>query len=170
MGMLQIGCDLCRIDSLDQMLKNEPESLERLFNPEERGHALSQKEPARHLAGVFAAKEALAKAIRDPKLLGKFYREVTVAHQENGAPELRLSDRLSESLSGQGIRVADCSISHDGEYAVAAVLIEKKPLRCDQCGMSLSVLEERGISSNLLQIVDKSGKAGYLCPACFRGW
>ena len=168
--MLRIGCDLCRMDLLDQMLKNEPEALERLFHPEERGYALSQKEPARHLAGVFAAKEALAKAIREPKLLGKYHLDVTVVHRENGAPELRLSDRLFESLSDRGIRVADCSISHDGDYALAAVLIEKKPLRCGQCGISLSALEERGISRNLLQIVDKSGQAGYLCPVCFRGW
>lgn len=152
------------------MLKEEPPALERLFNPEEHQYALSQSRPGEHLAAVFAAKEALGKAIRDPSLLGKYYREVTVFHQENGTPALRLSDRLTELFRTQGIFVTDLSISHDGDYAVAAVLIERKKLQCDQCLISLAVLEERGVADRLLQVVAKNGQVSYRCPVCFRGW
>ena len=167
---LQVGCDVCQIAGLEQMLQSEPGTAERLFNPEEHQYALSKGRQAEHLAGIFAAKEALAKAVREPSLLGKYYREVTVSHRENGTPHLLLSDRLSESLSAQGIHVADCSISHDGDYAVAVVLIECRPLRCDRCQMPLSVLNERGVSDHLLQVVNKEGKTGFLCSVCCRGW
>lgn len=170
MSPFRVGCDLCQIAAVGRMLKEEPAALERLFNPEERRYALSQAGPAEHLAGVFAAKEALAKAVREPSLLGKYYQEVTVCHGENGTPHLQLSDRLSSAFQARGIRVADLSISHDGDYAVATVLVEVGPLRCAQCLISLSALEERGIASHLLQVVDKTGSSGTLCPVCFRGW
>jgi len=168
--MLQVGCDVCRIEAFESMLKEEPAALERIFNPEEHQYALSQGRPAEHLAGVFAAKEALGKAVREPSLLGKYYREVTVSHPQGGAPVLQLSGRLADVFSKQGIFVTDLSISHDGDYAVAAVLIEKKQLQCDQCSISLSALEERGIADRLLQVVAKDGKVSYRCPVCFRGW
>ncbi len=167
---LQVGCDVCRIETLESMLKEEPAAADRIFNAEERQYAMAQKRPAEHLAGVFAAKEALGKAVREPSLLGKYYREVTVSHQAGGTPSLRLSGPLTDTFSAKGIFVTDCSISHDGDYAVAAVLIEKKILQCDQCLLSLSTLEERGICDRLVQIVAKDGKVGYRCPVCFRGW
>jgi holo-[acyl-carrier protein] synthase len=168
--MLQVGCDVCRIDALESMLKEEPAALERIFNPEEHQYALSQGRPAEHLAGVFAAKEALGKAIREPSLLGKYYREVTVSHHPDGTPTLRFSGRLTEAFSSQGIFVADLSISHDGDYAMAAVLIERKKLQCDRCLISLAALEQRGVTDRLIQMVGKDGVVSYRCPVCFRGW
>lgn len=168
--MLQIGCDLCRIAQLESMLKEEPATLEKIFNPEEHREALAHKRPAQRLAGIFAAKEALAKAIRQPSLLGKYYREVTVSHQADGRPALQLSPRLTDLLSSQGIFWVDLSISHDGEYALAAVLVEKRKLQCDLCLLPLTVLMERGIADRLLQVVSGEGKVSYRCPVCFRGW
>ena len=168
--MLQVGCDVCRIEALESMLKEEPAALERLFNPEERQYALSQGRPAEHLAAVFAAKEALGKAIREPSLLGKYYREVTLFHREDGTPALRFSGQLTHLFSAQGIFVTDLSISHDGDYAMAAVLVERKKLQCDQCLLSLSALEERGIADRLIPMVGKDGAVSYRCPVCFRGW
>lgn len=167
---LQVGCDVCRIEALENMLKEEPAAVDRIFNAEERQYAMAQKRPAEHLAAVFAAKEALGKAIRDPALLGKYYREVTLFHRPDGTPALRLSGQLAGVFSAQGIFVTDCSISHDGDYAMAAVLVERKQLQCDQCGMPLSALEEKGIADRLLQVVAKDGQVSYRCPVCFRGW
>lgn len=170
MSALQMGCDVCHIVAIEQMLKEGPEALERMFTPQERQYSASQTHPAQHLAGIFAAKEALAKAVREPSLLGKYYREVTVCHRENGTPDLKLSESLAEAFSGRGIRVADLSISHDGDYAVAVVLVERKPLRCGQCKMSLSALQEQRIADVLLQVTNKNGQDEYRCPVCIRGW
>lgn len=170
MSTLRMGCDLCHITAIEQMLKEGPAALERMFTPEERRYSASQTHPAQHLAGFFAAKEALAKAVREPSLLGKYYREVTVCHRENGTPDLRLSESLAKVFSNRGIRVADLSISHDGDYAVAAVLVEQKPLRCGQCSMSLAALQEQRIADLLIQVTNKDGQDEYRCPVCIRGW
>lgn len=170
MSALQMGCDVCHIAAIEQMLKEGPAALERIFTPEERQYSASQMHPAQHLAGFFAAKEALAKAVREPSLLGKYYREVTVCHRENGMPGLRLSESLAKAFSDRGIRVADLSISHDGDYAVAAVLVEQKQLRCGQCSMSLATLQEQGIADVLIQVTNKDGQNEYRCPVCIRGW
>lgn len=170
MGSFRVGCDVCQIAPMEEMLRDGQGSLERLFSPEERQYALSQGRPAQHLAGVFAAKEALAKAVREPDLLGKYYQEVTVGHAEDGAPNLRFSERLAASFSEEGIRVADLSISHDGDYAVAAVLVERGKLQCDQCLLTLSTLQEQGIADALIPIVTRDGQPRYRCPVCMRGW
>lgn len=170
MSALQMGFDVCRIGEIEQMLKDGPAALERIFAPEERQYSASQTHPAQHLAGIFAAKEALAKAVREPSLLGKYYREVTIGHQENGTPDLKLSESLAKAFSDRGIRVADFSISHDGDYAMAAVLVEQKPLRCGQCSMSLAALQEQRIADVLIQVTNKDGRNEYRCPVCIRGW
>ena len=174
MPSLRVGCDLCQISTMEQMLTGRDGSLERLFDPEEQRYARAHAQPAQHLAGVFAAKEALAKAVRQPKLLGKYHREVVVAHLEDGSPVLRLSDALSVALSGLGLRVLDCSISHDGGYAMATVLVTlingAEPLQCRKCLRRLEALREQGITDALISVKGAAGTTEYLCPPCLRGW
>lgn len=170
---LKIGCDLCQVASLEQMLQEDPGSLERLFNDQERRYAMAQGRPAQHLAGIFAAKEALAKAIRKPELLGKYHQEVTVGHREDGTPVFFLSEKLRETFLSQGIRPCDLSISHDGDYAVAAVLVELSQtdrLHCHRCLIPLKSLSEQGIADFLVLGSDPTGAPRYLCPVCVRGW
>lgn len=171
MSSLRIGCDLCQVNVIEQMLKEQDGSLERLFNAQEREYAMAQGNPAHHLAGVFAAKEALAKALKQPGLLGTYNKEVTIGHQSDGAPTLRLSGGLSAAFAEQGIRIADLSISHDGDYAMAAVVVEGAgPLKCHRCHLSLEYLSEQKIADVLLEGRDKEGFVRYLCPVCLRGW
>lgn len=170
-----------------QLLTQGPETLERLFAPEERAYALARKEPEQHLAGIFAAKEALAKAVRSPELLGTYGRAVTVGHREDGVAYLRLSHDIDRILAERGIRVADLSISHDGEYAMAAVLVEvtespaatapagedwarEEPAACRRCLLSLDYLSAQGVTDFLVPVRLPQGGTGYVCPVCLRGW
>ena len=195
MSSLRLGCDLCQIAAIEQMLKEDLGAAERLFNAEERSYAMTQAEPAQHLAGIFAAKEALGKAVREPGLLGKYHKEVTVDHREGGAPYLRLSEPLIRALAGAGIQIIDCSISHDGEYAMAAVLVEwvdhQRPeqkgepasqssrgsaeetadgVRCHRCLLTLDYLREQHITEVLIKAEGVGGTTLYLCPVCMKGW
>lgn len=195
MSTFRLGCDLCQIGMIEHMLKEEPTSLERLFTFAERNYAVTRAEPAQHLAGMFAAKEALAKAIRNPGLLGKYHGEVIVRHLDDGAPYLQVSEMLAATFARQGIRVVDLSISHDGEYALAAVLVEltdgvetgtrddptlhaglatpkakAAPLRCAQCLLTLDYLRDQGVTDAFIRLDDTAGAPRYLCPPCFRGW
>lgn len=61
-----------------------------------------------HLAGVFAAKEAVMKALG---LSPGEWHKIDVLCQENGKPKLR--------VSGKEIKDGDLSVSHVKDYAVA---------------------------------------------------
>jgi holo-[acyl-carrier protein] synthase len=175
---LRLGCDLCQIAAVTQILEAGGAALARLFSDAERSYALEQKRPEQHLAGTYAAKEALAKAIREPSLLGNYYREVTVQHSESGAPSLHLSNILGEVFARQRIEVLDVSISHDADYAMAAVLVQfadapaehPKRAQCYRCLITLDHLVEQRIADMLFTVRSADGAMRYLCPACARGW
>lgn len=176
-GQWGLGCDLCKISEMDLIVQGRDPALERLFTEQERQDAMSQKQPTQHLAGIFAAKEALAKAIKEPSLLGSYHQEVSLLHRDNGAPVFDLSEPLRQRLLQRGIRIADVSISHDGEYAMAAVLIERNDAGksgpaaiCSACLLSLEHLSQQRITNSLLMVIRPDGSAAYLCPPCARGW
>lgn len=70
------------------------------------------------LAGRFAAKEALFKALKKgDKTLN--YKDITILNDEDGAPFI-------ESFPNCEHYQVELSISHTDNYAVAIVLLEKK--------------------------------------------
>lgn len=157
------------------MLEDDSAAVDRLFNSEELERAAERTQPAEHLAGVFAAKEALLKALRTPGVLGKYHKEVTVGHREDGAAYLRPSATLAATLARLGANILDVSISHDGDYALASVLVEitgdgRSQRRCRSCLLTLDHLSERKITDVLIRVEDKDGVPQYVCPVCLRGW
>ncbi|MCL2684703.1 MAG: 4'-phosphopantetheinyl transferase superfamily protein [Synergistaceae bacterium] len=94
----------------------------RVFADEEIIYAMSQGEPARHFASAFAAKEALAKASG----LGMFGMGLTgawVRRTERG-PVMMMSVETKSKLSGTGADKCWLSLTHEGDYAMAFVVLE----------------------------------------------
>ncbi|EIC91988.1 holo-[acyl-carrier-protein] synthase [Candidatus Aquiluna sp. IMCC13023] len=89
---------------------------DRLFTDKER----SLKDES--LAARFAAKEALAKAVGNPKLLS--WLEVEVVTDQLGKPMLVLSGDSSRALSSMGVLSTHLSLSHDNGFAIAMVVLE----------------------------------------------
>ncbi len=121
--ILGIGVDLCKIERMRHFAEREA-FLARVFSEEEREYAKERSDPARHFAGSFAAKEALAKA-GGWGLASIGMKSVAVRRHE-GRPFLVLSPEVSGLLKDAGIERAHLSLSHDGEYAVAIVVLEGK--------------------------------------------
>lgn len=77
---------------------------------------------AEHAAAVFAAKEALGKALGGG--LGAFcWPQAQVLHQASGAPYFALEGELAQTLARQQARV-HLSLTHEGGFATAFVVIE----------------------------------------------
>lgn len=74
-------------------------------------------------AGHFAAKEAFFKAIGSG-IFQTHLSEVEVVYDPQGKPELRISEALRSKYL-EGVCDVLLSISHDGNYAVAVVFLEK---------------------------------------------
>jgi len=114
-----LGLDLCEIRRMEKMLSDE-RFLNRFFTPEEAAYVRSRGAGAAEtLAGLFAAREALGKALGGG--IDFELKEAEVCHTENGAPFFRLSGELKKRLGEDRLFL---SISHDGGVAAAVCLLE----------------------------------------------
>jgi holo-[acyl-carrier protein] synthase len=110
-----IGTDLCSIARLEQALQRTPTLSERLFHPHER--ELSNQS----LAARFAAKEALAKALGDPRNL--VWNEIEVVKDPLGKPSFEFHGSTKEYLSQKPMTIW-LSLSHETDLATALVVVE----------------------------------------------
>jgi holo-[acyl-carrier protein] synthase len=124
LAIIGIGTDLARIERFRKFLQPGNKVLQRIFADDERSYALQKKDPAPHLAARFAAKEAYVKALGTGLRDGLSWRQVVVVRDPLGCPSLQLSGRAAEMLEERGAKSTHLSYSHDGEYAVATVILE----------------------------------------------
>ncbi|MCI8435607.1 MAG: holo-ACP synthase [Clostridia bacterium] len=114
---MRIGIDLIEIERVAQAAAR-PHFCARVFTQAERDYADGRAET---LAGMFAAKEAAAKAL-GTGVRGFGLCDIEVTHDEFGAPTLRFYNRAAELFGG---RKTSVSITHDRLSAAAVVLIEE---------------------------------------------
>lgn len=74
------------------------------------------------LAGCFAAKEAILKALGTGWTDGISWTEIEVVHVASGAPMVTLSGRAQEVATERGVTRWLLSLSHDGDYATATAI------------------------------------------------
>jgi len=110
-----IGIDLCSIARMAEALERTPALSARVFHPSE------ESLPINSLAGRFAAKEALAKAIGNPKLL--VWNEIEVVKDELGKPSFVFHGKTKLEIEILNVRCL-LSISHELELATAMVVLE----------------------------------------------
>lgn len=111
-------------DSDSAFLKNHFTAGE--TNYAEKAHGTT----ATHLAVRYAAKEAVIKALESmhlfrPALLKNVnYRDIEVAKDPNGRPYLIFYGALKDVVQELKVQTL-LSLSHDGDYAVAQVILER---------------------------------------------
>jgi len=117
-----LGLDLCEIARMDKLLKDE-RFLERFFSEGEIGYIRSKgKNAAQTMAGIFAAKEALTKALGTGIVFD--LKEISICHDEAGQPGYSLSGKAEELGNGDRFFL---SITHDGGTAAAVCVRESCP-------------------------------------------
>ena len=112
---VKVGCDLVQISEFEKRIKNNHSLLKNLFSTFE----LNNNKSIKSLAGVFAAKEAVVKALQ---LKPGSWDLIEIIKLDNGKPTINIHNYDKRIIS------QDISISHDGDYALATscFLIEKK--------------------------------------------
>ena len=102
------GIDIVEVGRFRTLLRDKkPHALSRIFLTSEIAYCTSHKDPAPHFAGMFAAKEAVSKALGVTKYP---FSEIEIRHTEEGAP--------SAYHKGRRLRVS-ISISHTASIATA---------------------------------------------------
>ncbi len=120
--VLGIGVDVVSVARVERALGRHPGLRERIFQPEELGTADAKGE-VRSLAARFAAKEALRKALGGSR--GGALRDAVVLGGRGAPPRLDLRGGWRKAASDVGATSLHLSISHEREYAVAMVVIER---------------------------------------------
>lgn len=116
--MFKIGVDIEDIKRFEKYVHDiGDEFLKLIFTQKELEYCFSYKNPARHLAARFCAKEALVKAVSDLNLKLD-YCEIEILNKPNGAPFYVLDENKNLNTS--------LSLSHDKTKAMAVALVERR--------------------------------------------
>ena len=111
-----IGVDVVDLARFERAVDRTPRLRERLFAENERDL------PLRSLAGRFAAKEALLKALGATD--GVSWHDMRVISDAEGNPDLVVSGRAADIVAARGIGSLHVSMSHDAGVAIAFVVAE----------------------------------------------
>ena len=117
-----IGTDLCEIARIEKAIE-KAHFYERVFSQEERDYLEKQgKRKAESAAAMFAAKEAVAKALGTGFAKGVSVSDISVTHDELGAPGIALRSGALERLHAIGGTDVLLSLTHEGSMALAFAL------------------------------------------------
>lgn len=113
------GVDIVDIRRIERILLERKESfLNRIFTDKEVEYLEKKKYRANTIAGLFASKEAISKAIGTG--IGKIsWKDMEIYHTVDGRPLIRLSEEI---LKDYNILELTVSISHEKDYAIAFVI------------------------------------------------
>ncbi|HOX26539.1 MAG TPA: holo-ACP synthase [Candidatus Krumholzibacteria bacterium] len=124
MGVAGLGTDIIRVDRIAAIVERHGDRfLRRVYRPDELA-VLTRVGAAAYaaLAARWAAKEAFLKAL-GPRSANVPYRDVEVVRGAAGEPWLRLHGAAARALADLGATRALVSLSHEGDHAVATVIL-----------------------------------------------
>lgn len=127
MKIVGIGLDLVRIDRIRAITERWQERfLRRLYTEAERRYCYRRVSPYASLAGRFAAKEAVLKALGTGWSAGVSWLDIQVLNDPAGRPVATVAGRAADLLREAGVTGIHVSLSHDAEYAIAEAVLTKE--------------------------------------------
>ena len=112
--ILGIGTDIIEISRIKAAIERRGDDfLKHILTREEIAHAKKYKNPYAHYAGRFAAKEAVFKAVGDPKLA---WHDVCIMNDKQGKPVCK---HVKASFKNKIL----ITISHSKYYATAFCVV-----------------------------------------------
>ena len=123
-----IGIDLCRIDRIEKAIQKDHFN-RRVYTEQEISYFTGKgRQAAQSAAAMYAAKEAVSKALGTGFSHGVMPEQIEIGHRESGAPYVVLhgtAETVLKQLRGGEIHI---SISHEENMAAAFVTIDRIPV------------------------------------------
>lgn len=119
--IIGIGVDVVDLARFERALSRTPQLKSRLFTDRELTSG-GRELALRSLAGRFAAKEALIKALGEST--GVRWHQMEVISDDHGNPGLELNGAAAEIASRRGAEHLHLTMSHDAGVAIAFVVAE----------------------------------------------
>lgn len=125
--IIGIGVDIIEIERVRQAIQNNKNFLSKLFTEREIDYFISRNMNSEVIAGNFAAKEAVSKAL-GTVIRGFSFKDIEILRNELGKPEVILhngANLIGNKLVGNNnsLRV-HLSISHNNSSAIAYSVLE----------------------------------------------
>jgi len=128
MALVGHGIDIVETARIREMAESHGEHfLDRCFTKAEQAYCdRSAKRRFEHLAGRFAAKEAVLKAIGTGWRGGIAWTDIEIVHATGGQPQIQLSGECQRIAKALGITRWHISISHIETHATASAIAESE--------------------------------------------
>jgi holo-[acyl-carrier protein] synthase len=126
--IIGIGIDTVSIARMEKLIHARGERfLRRIFSTREIVEGMRRARNAPYFAARFAAREAFVKALGTGFAGGVSLHDISVGTVGGGKPEMLCSERMEKLLGSRGIERCHVSITHDGDSALAIVILEGSP-------------------------------------------
>ncbi len=126
MAIVGIGVDRILIERVARSYERFGERfVDRVYTDGEHDQALNKGNTGRRLAMLFAAKEAVSKALGTGFHQGVTPKSIETIHQPSGKPEITLYDKALERAEALGISQVHISLSDDDGVALAFAIAER---------------------------------------------
>jgi holo-[acyl-carrier protein] synthase len=123
MNIIGIGLDATEIDRIEAAVARFGDRfLRRVFTEGEIAYATRRRNPAPHLAGRFAAKEAAMKALGTGHSQGVLWRDIEVV-RVSGPPQLRFHGGAARRFERMNAGGSLLTITHSQTLAIAQVML-----------------------------------------------
>ena len=122
--ILGVGTDIIEIDRIKNAIDNTPGFLEKVFTKREVEELSKNTLRVESVAGNFAVKEAVSKAV-GTGIRGFSFRDIEVFRDELGKPIVRVSSKIEEVIKSKDY-LFNVSISHNKTMAIAFVVLEDR--------------------------------------------
>ena len=116
--ILGVGTDIIEIDRIKRAMDNTSGFLERIFTDKEIKYLSENSNRIESIAGNFAVKEAVSKA------LGFTFKEIEVFRDNLGKPVVNVSENVRKLIKAKDY-LFNVSISHNKTMAIAFVVLEE---------------------------------------------
>lgn len=121
--ILGTGIDVIEVERVQKAAAKEA-FLRRVFTEGERAFFTRMNGDPQAVAGTFAAKEAVSKALGTGLAQGVEFKDIEISRQDGGAPAVNLTGGAAARLKEIGGGRVHISISHIKAIAVAQAVIE----------------------------------------------
>jgi holo-[acyl-carrier protein] synthase len=123
--IIGIGIDIVEVARIKHAVENKKRFLGRIYSDKEVKLSERGKFRFEELAGRFAVKEAVLKAIKTGWRRGVQFKDIVVLNERSGAPYVLLRGKAKEIADVLGIEHIHISISHTKEMAVGLAIAVK---------------------------------------------
>lgn len=120
--ILGIGTDIIEIERINRAINNTPMFLEKIFTKRELDELNKSTLRVESVAGNFAVKEAVSKAV-GTGMRGFSFNDIEVFRDELGKPIVEVSDKVKDIIKVDNYTF-NVSISHNRTCAIAFVILE----------------------------------------------